>query len=304
MNGRQRVLRVLRGEPVDRVPRGEVRLDDEFVRALMGFRRRRAVIGRVEQNATIAALNLDLITIDAGTAAQGLSAEVDKAQLHGVGEWRGSGLAVFVRVDGPFNRLVAGLGPEETRHWLDGLRKSPFSPPEMAAAQTRRAMDRAAGAGADAVLIADDHRQITPELASPEQVRRYYLPALQMSIRSARAHRLPVFLHLADWLWPALDELASPVPDGLQGLAGVPLDEVRARVSPAICLWGNVAPEWLAGPRSSDEIEAEARRLLLAGGSRYLFGTASGLRGDMNVQTVLSLFDAVASVSAAPDVGI
>jgi hypothetical protein len=106
MNSRQRVLRTLRGERVDRVPRGEIALTEGFIRALLGFRQRRAVIGAVEQRAAIAALGLDLVTVDATTGPQGLAQDVDRLKLRRANEWRDSDLAVIVRVDGPLNRLV------------------------------------------------------------------------------------------------------------------------------------------------------------------------------------------------------
>lgn len=301
MNSRQRVLRALRGEPVDRVPRGEISLDDEFIRALMGFRHRRALIGPVEQNAAIAALDLDLITIDATTGAQGLSNDVDRARLRRAGAWRGSGLAVFVRADGPLDRLVKTLGAQGTLARFTGRKTRPFGTLDMVAAQTRAAVDRVAAAGADAILVADVHPDITGELASPDHLRRFYLPSLASGVHAAHARHLPVFVHVAAWHWPVLDELAALGPDGLQGLADSPLGDVRARVGPDICLWGNAEQGWLAQPHPAAEIAAEAQRLLAGGGLRCLFGTAAGLCGGLNIQTVISLYEAAAAVLPAPE---
>jgi uroporphyrinogen-III decarboxylase len=300
MNSRQRVLRALRGEQLDRIPRGEVRLDDGFIRALLGFRARRAAIGTLEQRAAIAALDLDLVTLDAFTGAQGLALDLDRLKLRRASEWRDTGLAVVVRVDGPLNRLVKALGIGGAATRLDRGKTRPFGALDLVAARMRGAAQRAAGAGATALLIVDDSPDITPERIPLEHLRRFYRPQLAACLHAAAAVRLPVIVHIAPWHWPLLEEVAQLNPAGLQGLAGRPLAEFRERVGPAICLWGNLERDWLAEPRSLDEAREEVRRMFAAGRPRYLFGTAAGLGVGVNVQTALTLYEAAGLELARP----
>jgi hypothetical protein len=293
MDGRQRVLRMLRGEQVDRVPRGEVALEEGFIRALLGFRRRRAVIGPIEQQAAMAALDLDLITLDATTGNAGLAQDLDRQSLRRAGQWRDSGLAVVVRVDGPVNRLVNALGLEGGMARLDGSKTQPFGARDLVSARLRGAAHRAAGAGATALLVADDHPDVTPGFMPLERLRRFYRPQLAACLHAAAAVRLPVIVHIAPWHWPLLKDIAGLRPAGLQGLAGRPLSEFRAWVGPDICLWGNTGPAWLAEHQSLDDATAEARRLLAGGRPRYLFGTAAGLGQGVDVETALALYEAV-----------
>ena len=292
MNSRQRVLRLLRGEEVDRLPRGEVALEEEFVRDLLGFRRRRNVIGWLEQRAAVAALDLDLITVDAATGAQGLAQDVDRARLKRANDWRDSGLAVVVRVDGPLNRLVMALGIEAAAARLDRRRTKPFATLDLVAARLRGAVGRAAAAGATALLVADDCPDLADLPVPIEHLHRFYLPQLAELVNTARSYRLPVMVHVAAWHWPLLDDLCRLKPAALQGLSGRPLAEFRERAGPEICLWGNADPAWLAQPHAPEEVLDEARRLIAAGRPRYLFGTASGLRAGLDPEVVLLLYEA------------
>jgi uroporphyrinogen decarboxylase len=293
VDSRLRVLRALRGETVDRVPRGEICLEEDFIRALLGFRRRRAVIGALEQRAAVAALDLDLITVDATTGVQGLAQDADRLQLRRASEWRDSGLAVVVQVDGPLNRLVKSLGVDGAATRLDRGKTRPFGTLDMVAARLRGAVQRAAGAGATALLVMDDSPELAAERIPLDHLRRYYRPQLAACLHTAASVRLPVFVHIAPWHWPLLDELASLNPAGFQGMAGRPLAEYRERVGPQLCLWGNADAAWLAQTHSAAEAQDEARRMLAAGRPRYLFGTATGLKAGVDVGTVLALYEAV-----------
>jgi uroporphyrinogen-III decarboxylase len=296
MNGRQRFLRALRGETVDRVVRGEIRLDEGFIRELLGFRQRRASIGPVEQRAAVAALDLDLITVDATTGPQGLAAEVDRAGMRALADWRDTGLALVVRVDGPLNRVVKALGPQAAVTRLTSRRTKPLGMADMLTVRMRGVLSRVVTAAATAVLVVDDSPEIGGQLVSPEVIRQFYLPQLAVFVHSARGFRLPVVLHVAPWQWDILDDLVRLAPAALQGFGGQALPEVRAQVGPEMCLWGNVDTSWLAEPHSSEESRDEVKQMLDAGLPRYVFGSADGLRAGLNPQTVIAVYDALNGV--------
>jgi len=292
MNDCQRVLAALRGETADRLQRGEVSIDVDFIRALLGFRRRRDLIGEVELRAAIAALDLDLITLDVSTGSYGLAQDVDRKQLRRLGDWRSSGLAVVLRVDGPLNRLVQALGLEAALARLDRGKTRPFGTLDMVTARMRGAVQRAAAAGATAILLVDDAPELKPDRLPLEPLRRFYRPQLAACLHAAASTRLPVILHVAAWHWPLLDDLIKLNPAGLQGLAGRPLAEFREKAGPGICLWGNTGPDWLAEPHTLAEAAAQVQQLVSAGQPRYLFGSANGLNAAAHVETVQALYEA------------
>jgi uroporphyrinogen-III decarboxylase len=176
---------------------------------------------------------------------------------------------------------------------LDRGKTQPFGTLDMISVRMRGAVQRAAGAGATALLVADDSPDLAAGRIPPEHLGRFYLPQVAACLHAAAAYRLPVVLHVAPWHWPLLDEIAKLKPAGLQGLTGRPLAEFREQVGPNICLWGNAEPAWLAQAHDPAAATAEAKRMLAAGRPRYLFGTAAGLGAGVNAETVLALYEAV-----------
>jgi len=297
VNSRERVAAAIRGGIPDRVPRGEICIDDDLVRSCLGV----PGAGFEERLELARRLKLDIICLapvfPEGGPEGGLPGAAS-ALWPDLGRWAGeSGLFVFVILDGPF-----GWGPRlmgYNNFLLEVARKSrdPVDLAGQVAGLNLELARRAAGCGAGGVLIADDIAYQRGLIISPAALRSQFLPALERQARGIKGLGLPVFFHSDGNLDAALDDIARAGFDGLQCLepaAGMDIGEIKKRYG-SLCLWGNLDPGVLMTPRGAGEIRESLRPILeAAAAGGVIFGTSSGLVGGMipeNVALAYSLLD-------------
>lgn len=277
---RRDVRQALAGEWPGRVLRGELTVDDGFVRDLVGlaedpvpWRARRAVLERLRH---------DLVVV-AFSHGWGSPVQPDLQEaLESLARWRHeTPLFVFALVDGPFSLAAKAWGWEGALVRLAQPAADVVRFMADAVVQQAELVQRLATAGADGIVLGDDIAYRRSTYIRPAALRESYFPYLTALVESCQAAGLPVVFHSDGNLWEVLDDLAATGVNGLQGLeasAGMSLAAVRARVGPELCLWGNVDVGWLAQPRPPAEITAEVRRgLAPVLGTPVILGTSGGL---------------------------
>jgi len=295
---RERVTRALRGDPstgsgLDRIPRGEFFIADEFVRAFLAldggidFRHHQVV---VEQ------LDLDVVSIPFSAGWGALEQPDEDRALESLTRWHAeSDRFVFALIDGPFSAAVKARGFEMLMRYVHSAPRFAHDDFHQGAAETRVIAQAVRDAGADGVILGEDIAYNRSTFFSPQQLRESYFPELKQTGHDLRALGLAVFFHSDGNLNAILDDLAACEVDGLQGLepaAGMQIGAVRERVGNVVTLWGNLGFEFLSSPRMDQEITAARQQIEIENGarSRLIIGSCSGLVDGLNVETVRRLY--------------
>jgi uroporphyrinogen decarboxylase len=270
----------LAGEWPGRVLRGELVIDDAFMRDVVGLEgeaiplpARQAVLRRLEQD-------LVVVSFSGGWGAP-QQPDPDEAEFL-VRQWHtDSDLFVCGLIDGPFSAAAKAWGWEAALAHLSkpGLAEQRFM--AEAVVDLAAQAERLASLGADGLLIGDDIAYRRATYINPAALRLSYFPYLTVLVEAGQAAGLPVVFHSDGNLWAVLDDLMAAGINGLQGLepgAAMTMAGARARVGPELCLWGNVDVGWLALPHEAEEIAGQVARLLAPlAGTPVILGTSGGL---------------------------
>ncbi len=290
---RERVVRAMRGEFTDRIPRGELFIADEFVREFL------ALDGEVEfshHQAVIEQLDLDIASVEFSAGWGTLEQPDDDRALEALTRWRAeSDRFVCALIDGPFSAAVKARGFEMLMRYIHSAPQFARDDFQTGAAETRVIAQAVRDAGADAVILGEDLAYNRSTFFSPKQLRELYLPELRQTAHDLRALGLAIFFHSDGNLDAILDDLAACELDGIQGLepaAGMQIGAARVQVGNALTLWGNLSFEFLSAPRTNEEIAAALQALQAANGSRsrLIVGSCSGLVGGLNPDTVRRVY--------------
>jgi uroporphyrinogen decarboxylase len=292
---RRAVQRALTGQWPGRLLRGELVIDDAFVRDFVGLEGE--AIPWAARQAVLQRLRHDLVVVSFSHGwGSPIQPDPDEA-LFLLREWRAeTDLFVFALVDGPFSAAAKAWGWEQALVRL--TRPTADVPRFMAEAVVEQAefVQRLAEAGADGILVGDDIAYRRSAYIQPAALRVSYFPYLTVLVEACQRAGLPVVFHSDGNLWDVLADLVATGINGLQGLepaAGMSLAGVRARVGPDLCLWGNVDVGWLAQPRTAEEITAEVQRLLAPlAGTPVILGTSGGLMAGLpgvNVEAMVNV---------------
>ena len=284
MIGRDRIYLVIKGERADRIPRGELCIDDRLVSEHCGV----DDVGFEQRVAFVSELDLDLICLSAelsdNASANTLPAP-EIAQFPDLNRWADeTGLFVFAMLDGPLAWVSRMLG---FHAFLTDLYRRPDDVSAMmnqAVAFNLKLARKAAGQGAHGILIADDIAYTKGLMMSPDMLRQIFFPVLKKQVEQISALSLPVFFHSDGNLNLIIKDLANTGLNGLQCLesaAGMDLNAIKQEYGRKMCLWGNLDPACLTAPLDEqgaqnirDQVSA-IRRTADQGG--VIFGTSSGL---------------------------
>jgi uroporphyrinogen decarboxylase len=270
----------LAGDWPGRLLRGELVVDDEFVRDVVGLAGeaipwpvRYAVLDRLRQDAVVVSFS----------HGWGSPVQPDREEaLFLTGHWQHeSDLFVFALVDGPFSAAARAWGWESA---LVSLSRPDASVQRFMAesvVEQAELVEQLAARGADGIVVGDDIAYRRGPYIKPEFLRKSYFPYLTILVEAAQAVGLPAIFHSDGNLWGMLDDLLATGINGIQGLepgAGMSMAAVRERVGPDFCLWGNVDLGWLAQPRPASKITEEVERMLAPlAGTPTILGTCGGL---------------------------
>jgi uroporphyrinogen decarboxylase len=293
LSRRLAVQRALAGVWPGRVLRGELVIDDAFVRDFVGLEG--DAIPWAARHAVLQRLRHDLAVVSF-SHGWGSPVQPDEEEaLFLLRKWRSeTDLFVFALVDGPFSAAAKAWGWEQALVKL--TRVAADVPRFMAEAVVEQAefIQRLAAGGADGILVGDDIAYRRSAYVQPAALRQSYFPYLTVLVEACQQAGLPVVFHSDGNLWDVLADLVATGINGIQGLepgAGMSLAGVRARVGPELCLWGNVDVGWLAQPRPATEISAEVSKLLIpVAGSPVILGTSGGLMAGLPGANVEAMF--------------
>jgi uroporphyrinogen decarboxylase len=292
------VRRTIKRQAADRIPMGELCIDDAVVAAFtgssrVGFEQRRQVADR---------LGLDLICLAAEYGPQndsGALPAADAVGLSAVRQWaEQTDRFIFVLLDGGFQWGLKQWGFQ--KFLTMAIRQSADVSDLLQHVETlnRRLTKRAADLGADGVVIADDIAYQHGLLLPPDRIKRLFLPSLARQTEVCHAAGLAVFFHSDGNLNAVLEDIAGCGFDGLQCIesaAGMDLAAIKADYGHRLCFWGNLDPACLAEDLSTEAIDARVEAVLASGArdGGLIFGTSSGLYKGMQLRSIERAYQTV-----------
>lgn len=276
------VWRTIKRQAADHIPVGELCIDDAVVAAFTGTSR----VGFVQRRQVADRLGLDLICLAADygfRSDDGALPAADAVGLNGIEEWaEQTDLFIFVLLDGGFQWGIKTLGFQQFLTMV--MRQSADVPDLLQHVENlnRQLIERAAGLGADGVVIADDMAYQHGLLLPPDRIKERFLPSLARQTEACHAAGLAVFFHSDGNLDAVLEDIAGSGFDGLQGIesaAGMDLATIKADYGRQLCFWGNLDPACLVEALDAEAIDARVGAVLASGArdGGLIFGTSSGL---------------------------
>lgn len=290
MNHRQRVALTIQRQRADRIPRGELCIDDGLISTFLDTRH----VTHRERLEFASRLDLDLICLspDYGTGTQ--SNRMPGPDAHcwpDLERWSAeTDLFVFVILDGGFSWGMKLLGLKAFMTAVMRRTTEIASILEEAETLGTVLMKRAAAQGAHGVVIADDIAFTAGPMVAPDVLRQLFFPFVARQVECAHKLGLSVIFHSDGNLNSVLVDLAATGVDGLQCLenaAGMDLARTWKQYGDRLCFWGNLDPSLLTAPLDPQEIEQQVSTILhVANRGGIIFGTSSGLFNGMRPENL------------------
>ena len=282
MNARERVASAINHKVADKIPCGEIIIDDTVVRDFLAcndvdFEKRYRFIQR---------LGLDIICLPLFFS---MNSEKHSLPLVAEAEWKDidkwvnqTDLFVFIMLDGcyawgtkllGFNKFLAKVNRKGSDLDEFMLSVEQFN---------LKLAERAVAKGTMGIIIADDVAYRNGLMVSPSQWREILFPSLRRLVAGISAMKIPLFFHSDGNVNEVLDDIVKAGFDGLQGIesaAGMDIGLIKRHYGKHLCLWGNLDPRYLVMPHNRQQLleQVNAIKLSAAYGGGFIFGTSSGL---------------------------
>lgn len=284
----ERILAAIRGETLDKIPKGEFYLEDGLVTKLLQLTLAQDTI-KVDFEARVKAC--ELLGLDSLVFIP--NRDYGQETWQELKQWREqTDFFLFALVDGPFQG-VSHRYSDFTSFLMDTVRDKAKidSLAEEISLESLKLGQAALELGAHGILIADDIAYNQGLYVSLRTMRDIFFPYLKelvqtfsKSITKSSGDQVPVFFHSDGNILQVLNDLKALGFDGIHSLEPImDLKKVREVAGSDMCLMGGFDLGWFdsGGLRKADELLTTA----LPGGG-YIFGSSAGI-----LDTSLSALD-------------
>lgn len=289
----ERVRRTLQHLPPDRIPRGEIVIDDAVIETALS----RPRIGFEERLEFASLMGLDIVCLSPKCPAV-------RGELPGPGDllwpdlesWtRRSGLFVFAVLDGPFGWGGKVFG---FKRFLTLPHQSPEDLRDFSArVESLNALlsMQLADGGVHGLILADDLAYSQGLLMGPRITKERFLPSLARQAEEILALNLPLFFHSDGDITEIIPSLAEMGFHGLHCIdskSGMDWRGLKSRYEGRLCLWGTLTADDLAAgrtPESGNDLPGVIRETGAGGG--FILGTTSGIFKGMDVEALRRIYE-------------
>jgi len=290
ISSRERVQRLLRDGRTDKIPKGELCINDGIICAEYGS------AAFEERFAFIQSLGLDIVTL-LPQYPGGMSRlpEVKEVQWPDLGRWvNNTSLFAFAVLDGAFEWGMRILGLKE---FCVMLKRSPLSLQELilrVEALNGALLERLSAYGINGIILADDIAHQQGLFASSEILQKSFIPSPARQAERSLYADLPVFYHSDGNYLAVIAEIVSAGFTGLQCLeksAGMDIQAIRGQFGSGLCLWGHLEVDSIMQaqvPGRINEIISTATSLATRG--RFIMGTTSGLFEGLDIEALRTIY--------------
>jgi len=291
----ERVRRAIQHRPPDRIPRGEILIDD----AVLTTARSGSRIGFEERWEFTSLLGLDIICLSPQGPSQegGLPGPAD-LRWPDLEQWtRRSGLFVFAVLDGPLGwggrifgyKRTLTLPLHSPDAWNDFAGKVERLNAELA--------ERLSDNGVHGLILADDLAYSGGLLMGPRTTKTLVLPSLGRQAHQILSGGLPFFFHsdgnLAEII-PALADMGFHGLHCIDSKSGMDWRGLKSRYAGRLCLWGTLTVDDLADGRNEEPRSKLAGAIREAGaGGGFILGTTSGIFKGLDVEALRRIYEQV-----------
>lgn len=292
LTARERVAHAILGKAVDKVPIGELCIDDSVVRREFNAMN----CEFADRLAFVQKLGLDLFCLTPvfsqlshGLPIAGNCRWPDRHQ------WvTQTNVFTFAVVDGAFGWGMRSMQFDE---FLTLERSSPLALQQLIATveQANLAiLADLAASGIDGIIFADDIAYQRGLFTSPATLKQYFFPALARQAQTAVRYGIPVFFH-SDGnyreLIPDLIEMGFSGLHCIDSNSGMHMPELQHEFGARLCLWGHLGVNDACQahvPESLDVLTDSIRTL--AAQKRFILGTSSGLFASADIEGLKAIY--------------
>jgi uroporphyrinogen decarboxylase len=297
LKARERVLSALNHRVTDKVPCGEIVIDDAVVRDFLSCNE----VDFERRYQFIRCLGLDIICLPlrfSMNAADRSLPHLDDVEWEDIERWVSrTDLFVFITLEGCYAWGSRLFGFE--RFFLTMGREGPDLDDLILSVErlNLELAERAVARGAMGALIADDIASNKGLMFHPKTLRTHFFPSLTRLVAGISAMKVPVFFHSDGNLNEVLDDIVSAGLDGLQGIesaAGMDIGLIKRQYGTRLCLWGNLDPRYLVMPYPKEELFEQVDLIAesAANGGGFILGTSSGLFKGVRPENLRAMYGA------------
>lgn len=291
INSRERVLRLINRQAIDRIPKGELCIDEEVFHTAGNPHS-----GFDKLSEFIDFLGLDIITLS--PERPDTSARLPApSEYHwpDLNKWiNHTSLFTFAILDGAFEwgmRLFGALdflpkmvqSADFVQEFTGQVEKCNLS-----------VFEKLASEGIDGIILADDIATSNGVFIRPSLLRSTILPSLARQAEVISSKNIPLFFHSDGDYALVIEDIVNIGIAGLHCLdknAGMEIHAVQRQLGDRVCLWGHLDFGDIA--QSSDpsfraDLVEDIR--LLADQGRFMLGTTSGLFTGMDIHLLKEIY--------------
>lgn len=282
MSPRDRVLKTILHQKADRIPRGELLVEEAFIDLLYPEATDAPYIEKMKHLAEDAQLDLITVQADRGREESGLR-DLKKWAVETPFFMMALVDGLFWNPEDPvsFEEFMLGVGKDDDRiKDLIDLKKK----------KTKVLIRQCIDEGADGVIIGDDLAYDQGLFVSPADLEKSIFPGLKEMVDLIKTNGKPAFLHSCGNLTRIIAPILAAGFSGLQGLSTFSGNDplaIREQALHRLTLMGVFELDRLK-PKEVESLRAKLLEALSAGGG-YILGSAGGI----SVHTPLDAFRAL-----------
>ncbi|UCB45201.1 MAG: hypothetical protein JSV25_13440 [Spirochaetota bacterium] len=161
-----------------------------------------------------------------------------------------------------------------------------------------RIIRRAVRAGADTITIGDDYCGNRGPFMSPEMFREFIFPHLKRAVSAIHEEGGVCIKHTDGNIWPILDQLVEAGIDGINPidpLGGMDIGDVKQKYGNQICIMGNIDCTYLLCEGTEREMKIAVKDCIKKGakGGGLIISSSNSIHSGVNPKNYSSMIEAV-----------
>jgi uroporphyrinogen decarboxylase len=294
LSGRDRVALAIRHRGTDRIPKGEICIDESVVKTSLACGK----VGFDEKLEFTKKLELDIICLNPvyPMCNAGLpdSREVIWADLD---NWADTNLFSFAVLDGVLGWGIKVFGFNQ---FLILPNKSPLAFHSFTEKVERFNVEMAKGlidAGIDGLIIADDLAYQRGLIINPQVMRRYVFPSLRIQVAEMTRHGAPVFIHSDGNINEIIPDIIEMGFDGLHCIdqnSDMDILDLQLKYGSELCFWGSLSAEDLIKAHDPDYLQSLLDTIFTAASKKgFILGTSCGLFNGISEDGLILVYEKI-----------
>jgi uroporphyrinogen decarboxylase len=287
----QRVINTIRHESSDRIPRGEIMIDDSIVEKELAC----GMVGFEERLEFSSFMGLDIYCLSPQHIHPGGLPQPEDLIWPDLRGWVDrSGLFTFAILDGSFGWGGRIFGFEKFFGMClrdqPGLRDFNTRVERLNRDLGRRLADQ----GVHGLILADDLAYTGGLFVSPATMAEHFLPCISRQAEDLLSLGLPLFFHSDGNFMSILPRIAAMGFHGFHCIdpdSNMDVAEVRSRAGRDLCLWGTITARELERCADQNAHEPLSRKIRdEACSGSFILGTTSGLFKGLRIDVLESVY--------------